>query len=534
MKKSNRMKKVCALFLAAALLVIQAPVNAFADTVDKISVTVYAYDYTALDAGIPGHSETGVILDGVSVQVDPADGVAGALEAAATVANVPCVKTASYYGGYYISSINGLSELADGYPSSGWMASIKGDYNNYSLSTSDDGAVIRFHYSIEGYGTDINNYWSGSPTITSFTLADQTIDVTKLTGNGSGTQADPYVITVPVATDTALDNLQASYQTTLNAHYVQFATGTGLTDISKTADYSSVVNCCLTGIDGTSKTYYKIQVTEQSTEQPTEQPTEQSTEQTAPQVTQPILVSGVTLSATTLSMIKGSTTTLTATVLPANAANTSLSYTSSNTSIAKVDGNGVITAKKAGTAVITVAATDGSMKTATCVVTVKNPTVKFNVTSMQIQKGKTTSALTVSGLQKGDSVQTYKSTNRKVVSVNAKGVLNAKKTGTATITVTTKFGAKATCKVTVQTSAVVTKSLKLGASKLSVKKGKTAAITVARNPVNATDKITYTSSNTKIASVSKTGVVTAKKKGSCKVTIRTASGVTQKVTIKVK
>lgn len=510
MKKSNRMKKVCALFLAAALLVFQIPVNAFADTVDKISVTVYAYDYTALDAGIPGHSGTGVILNGVSVEVDPADGVAGALEAAATATGVPCVKTASYYGGYYISSINGLSELADGYPSSGWMASIKGDYNNYSLSASDEGAVISFHYSIEGYGTDINNYWSGSPTITSFTLAGQTIDVTKLSGNGSGTQADPYVITVPLATDTSLDNLQASYQTTLNAHYVKFATDAGLADIRKSINYSSAVNCCLTGIDGTSKTYYTIKATK------------------------PVLVSGISLSSTKLSMIKGSTTTLTAAVLPTNAANQSLSYTSNRTSIAKVNGNGVITAKKAGTAVITVASTDGSMKTATCVVTVKNPTVKFNVTSMQIQKGKKTSALTVSGLQKGDSVQTYKSTNSKVVSVNAKGVLNAKKSGTATITVKTKFGATATCKVTVQTAAVVTKSLKLGASKLSVKKGKTAAITVARNPVNATDKITYTSSNAKIASVSKAGVVTAKKKGSCKVTIRTASGVTQKVTIKVK
>jgi hypothetical protein len=48
-------------------------------------------------------------------------------------------------------------------------------------------------------GTDINNYWNASPTITSFTLAGQTIDVTKLSGNGNGTQPDPYVITIPVA-----------------------------------------------------------------------------------------------------------------------------------------------------------------------------------------------------------------------------------------------------------------------------------------------------------------------------------------------
>lgn len=501
MKRSNKMKKVCALFLTAALLVFQVPVNVLADTADKISVTVSVYDYTALDAGIAGHSETGVVFEDVQVEVDPADGVAGALEAAATKEGIL----------YEISngwpaSINGLNQAAKGYDWSGWMASINGDYNHYILAAEDKDASINFHYTL--IGSDINGY--GSPTITSFTLAGQTVDVTKLSGNGSGTQADPYVITVPVAADTALDNLQASYQTTLNAHYVKFATDGGLIDISKATNYSGAVNCCLTGMDGTSKTYYTIVATK------------------------PISVAGISLSATKLSMIKGSTSTLTAAVLPTNAANQSLTYTSSNTSIAKVSESGVITAKKAGTAVITVAAKDGSNVVTTCVVTVKNPTVKFNVTSMQIQKGKTTSALTVSGVQKGDSVKTYKSTNSKVVSVSAKGVLNAKKTGIATITVTTKFGATAKCKVTVQTSAVVTKSLKLGASKLSVKKGKTAAITVARNPVNATDKITFTSSNTKIASVSKAGVVTAKKKGSCKITIKTASGVTQKVTIKVK
>lgn len=510
MKTSNRIKKACALFLAAALLVMQAPVSAFADTVSKINVTVYADDYTALDAGIPNHSKSGVILDGVKVKVDPNKGIAGALEAAAKVKGVPCINTASSYGTYYISSINGLAELSAGYSMSGWMASINGDYNNYTLTASDNGAVIRYHYSLVGYGTDINSYYNSSPTITSLKLAGKKINVAALSGNGSGTQADPYVIKVPVAANTDLTNLKASYKTTLNKHYVKFATDGGLTDISKTANYKKTVKCCLTGTDGTSKTYYAIQVKKA------------------------VSVSSVKLSATKLSMIKGSSKNLTATVQPTNAGDKSLSYTSSNPSIAKVNANGVITAKKAGKTVITVSSLDGSKKTATCTVIVKNPTVKFNVTSMQIQKGKTTEALTVAGLLKGDSVQTYKSSNTAVVTVDEKGVLTAKKTGTANVSVTTKYGAKATCKVTVQKSAVVTNSISLSSDKMTLKKGQTATITVTRNPVNATDKISYKSSNKKIAFVDKTGVVTAQKKGSCEVTIKTSKGITQKVTIIVK
>lgn len=509
MKKSNRIKQVCALFLAAALLVLQTPVSAFAGTGTKISVTVYADDYTALDAGVVNHSKTGVILNGVKVDVDPDQGIAGALEAAAKAKGVPYVNTASSYGGYYISSINGLAEFSDGYPMSGWLATINGDYNNFTLKATDNGAVIRYHYSLVGYGTDINSYFNSSPTLTSLKIAGKNIDVTALTGNGSGTKADPYVIKVPVAANTDVTSLKASYKTTLNKHYVKFAKGAGLTDISKRTNYKKTVNCCLTGTDGTSKTYYSIKVKKA------------------------VSVSGITLSAKKISLLKGNSKSLTATIRPANAGNKAVKYTSSNPSVANVNGNGIVTAKKAGTAIITASSKDGSKKTATCVVTVKNPTARFNVTSMQIQKGTTTSTLAVNGLQKGDSIQAYRSSNNNVVSVDEKGALTAKKTGTVTITVTTKYGAKATCKVTVQKSAVVTKSLSIAKSKMTVKKGKTATISVARNPVNATDKITFKSSNAKIASVDQTGVVTAKKRGSCQVTVKTSKGITQKVTIKV-
>ena len=83
----------------------------------------------------------------------------------------------------------------------------------------------------------------------------------------------------------------------------------------------------------------------------------------------PISVTGVSLDKTSLTMIEGDTQTLTATVLPSNAADKSVTWSSSNTSVATVSSSGVVTAKSAGYATIIVMTNDG-MKTAACSVTV--------------------------------------------------------------------------------------------------------------------------------------------------------------------
>ena len=83
-------------------------------------------------------------------------------------------------------------------------------------------------------------------------------------------------------------------------------------------------------------------------------------------------VTGVTLDKTSVSLTVDGTTTLTATILPANATNQSLTWTSSDETVATVDSAGVVTAVAVGTATITVTTEDGG-KTATCVVTVTNP-----------------------------------------------------------------------------------------------------------------------------------------------------------------
>lgn len=85
-----------------------------------------------------------------------------------------------------------------------------------------------------------------------------------------------------------------------------------------------------------------------------------------------ISVSEVYLNEETLSIVRGDSTTLLATITPSNATNKGCSWSTSNANVLKVNNDGYITAKSAGTAIITVTTSDGN-KTASCIVTVTNP-----------------------------------------------------------------------------------------------------------------------------------------------------------------
>lgn len=83
-----------------------------------------------------------------------------------------------------------------------------------------------------------------------------------------------------------------------------------------------------------------------------------------------VLVSSISLNVTSKTLSINETLKLTATVAPSDATNKSVTWTSSNTSVATVDANGTITAKSKGNAVITVTANDGSNVSAKCTVNV--------------------------------------------------------------------------------------------------------------------------------------------------------------------
>ncbi len=125
---------------------------------------------------------------------------------------------------------------------------------------------------------------------------------------------------------------------------------------------------------------------------------------------------------------------------------------------------------------------------------------------------------------------TWSSSDSSVAEV-ANGVVTAKKAGTAVITATAVGGAKATCSVTVKT---VPTKVTLKKKSVSLKRNKTFQIkaSVPKNTVCSTFK--YKSNKPKIASVSSDGKVTAKKKGTAKITVTAGTNSKAKATFTVK
>ena len=169
-----------------------------------------------------------------------------------------------------------------------------------------------------------------------------------------------------------------------------------------------------------------------------------------------IAVTGVELDQATLALDAGTTGTLVATVLPADASDKSVTWSSSNEAAATV-ADGIVTAVAEGEATITVTTTDGSF-TATCVVTVSQTAV-VSVTGVTLDQatlslepaGTATLIATVAPENATDPSLSWSSSNEAVATV-AGGVVTAVADGEATITVTTTDGAfTATCVVTVTT-----------------------------------------------------------------------------------
>lgn len=241
----------------------------------------------------------------------------------------------------------------------------------------------------------------------------------------------------------------------------------------------------------------------------------------------------ISLNKTKLELKKGKTYTLKATVTPAGSVDGAVTFKSSKTSVATVSSNGVVTAKKAGTATIT--ATTANGKKATCKVTVTVPATKVYLTKqINIKKG-ATKKLTATVLPTDSTDKlTWSSSNKKVVTVDKNGKIKGVKTGTATITVKTASGKKATCKVTVVKNSKKASKITLSSKTLSLSKGKYRQLNASLSK-GATDTVTWSSSNKKVATVDKNGVITALKKGTATITAKTSGGkkATCKVTVTV-
>lgn len=250
----------------------------------------------------------------------------------------------------------------------------------------------------------------------------------------------------------------------------------------------------------------------------------------------------ITLNATSQKLTEGKTVTLAATVTPADTTD-AVVWTSSNTKVATVSADGVVTAVKEGTAVIT--ATAGNVK-ATCKITVSKAVVKVTKVSVtasarNIAAGKKVQLKAAVAPSKAtNKAVTWKSSNTKVATVSSKGVVTfSKKAGgkKVTITATAKDGSKKYGKITLTCMKGSVKKITLSGVK-TLKAGKTAKVKAKVTTMNgkANKTLTWTSSNTKIATVDKNGKVKAVKgkKGTVTITARATDGSGKKATIKIK
>ena len=167
-----------------------------------------------------------------------------------------------------------------------------------------------------------------------------------------------------------------------------------------------------------------------------------------------IKVSGVTLDVSNVELSVNQTKKIKMSIAPSDAYYKTATWSSSNSSVASVSSEGVITANSEGTAVITVKTTDGEY-IAQCNVTVFIPratAISLNKNSTELYKGDSeTLTATITPTNAVDKTVSWSSSDESIVTVSTNGKITAKKHGTATITVTTKDGGHtASCTVVVK------------------------------------------------------------------------------------
>ena len=247
----------------------------------------------------------------------------------------------------------------------------------------------------------------------------------------------------------------------------------------------------------------------------------------------PILATSISLNMISAELNTGGTLQLTATVLPSNATNKTVTWTTSNSSVATVSSNGLVSAITQGTATITATTTDGSNLSASCTITVNQSpilvtSISLNKTSAAIITGRTLqlTATVLPSIATNKTV-TWTSSNSSVATVDDNGLVTAVGSGTATITARTADGSNlsASCSLTVKQSPVLATSITLDKSSAVIIEGSTLKLTATVLPANVTNgRVTWKSSNTSVASVNYNGLVTAKSHGSALITASTKDG----------
>lgn len=238
-------------------------------------------------------------------------------------------------------------------------------------------------------------------------------------------------------------------------------------------------------------------------------------------------VNGVTINKANLNITINSSESLVSSVSPNNASNKDVVWKSSNTSVATVDNNGKVVAKKIGTTIITASSSGYS---STCVVNVVDKIdlkgITLNKTNLTLkEKGSETLKVTFNPGNATNKKITWKSSNTSVVTVDNNGLVKALKPGSATVTVISNDGGYvATSKVTVEALSKKVSGVNLDKKELNLVAGEETSLKVNVTPSYAENKnVKWESSDEKIVTV-KDGVVIAKRKGTAEIKVITEDG----------
>lgn len=238
-----------------------------------------------------------------------------------------------------------------------------------------------------------------------------------------------------------------------------------------------------------------------------------------PSVTQ---VSSVSVNPRALSLAVGESGQLTVGVLPANATNREVRFSSSNPAVAAVSGTGLVTALASGEALVTASA---GGKSASCLVTVREVPatgIKLNMGELTLNKGQNAGLVpTVTPKNATDKTVSFSSSDSQVVTVDENGLMTAVANGTAEITA--QCGeVSAACMVNVVTEVT---DISLNASRISMYPNDIARIEAFVYPEDASNAdVAYFSSDMEVATVTKVGEVTAHREGEAVITARTKNG----------
>ncbi len=226
--------------------------------------------------------------------------------------------------------------------------------------------------------------------------------------------------------------------------------------------------------------------------------------------------------------------------IPSNASNKSITWSSSNPSVATVDSSGNIKTLKAGTVTITAQAVDGGFKDTATIEVVDNEQkiqetgISFKDSTYSVGINSTLTLIpTITPSNATYKTVDFTSDNPSVATVDNNGVVRGVGVGKAVITATTRKNKKQTS-VTVNVSKIPSTGVTANIASITMPLKETFTITSVVMPDNASDKtVTYKSKNTKVVTVDSKGVIKAVGTGSTNITVTPNGGGTS-TTIKVK